>query len=50
MTIKRFSLFVFLYIISAITYAAIPSGYNGTLIISGGGLTPEYMVQLSGEK
>ncbi len=24
--------------------------YNGTLTISGGGLTPEYMVQLSGEK
>ncbi|MBN2766415.1 MAG: endonuclease [Paludibacteraceae bacterium] len=27
MTLKRFSLFVFLYIVSAIAYAAIPSGY-----------------------
>lgn len=49
MTLKRFSLFVFLYIVSAIAYAAIPSGYNGTLSISGGGLTPEYMVKISGE-
>ena len=49
MTLKRLTLFVFLCIILAINCAAIPSGYNGTLSISGGGLTPEYMVKISGE-
>ena len=35
MTSKRFSLFVFLYIVSAIAYAAIPSGYYTTATGSG---------------
>ncbi|NCB69241.1 MAG: hypothetical protein EOM47_10395 [Bacteroidia bacterium] len=35
MTLKRFSLFVFLYIVSAIAYAAIPSGYYTTATGSG---------------